>query len=388
MTQERVFSLSWTKYEWKFVLLHQIRTIINMCFAEGTIVLTDNGYKTIEEISVGDNIMTHKNVFRQCVNILKTETHNELLEINAMSFYRLNCDKEQEFYIRRLFRYGHKWIRAFHEPEWGAAKDLDKNCYLGYAINTKEEIPIWEGSIDNRWGHHRQVNALKPFLDNGDFWYLMGRYVGDGWRRDDASHKAIIIVCNERDLISLKAVLDLLNWNYTEVKEGSVKKITIYSRELCEFVRRFGYKAYGKFIDNGTLNLPVSLLKRFIDGLIESDGCYNKKTNHWHLTTVSRTLAISYCQAVAKVYHSPLKVNMCIMPQKTTIEGRIVNQRDMYIVRFKKEPAKQDKAFYENGYIWFPITSISQIQAQSPLYSLEIQEDKSFTANGAIVKGL
>ena len=76
------------------------------------------------------------------------------------------------------------------------------------------------------------------------------------------------------------------------------------------------------------------------------------------------------------------------MPQKTTIEGRIVNQRDMYIVRFKKEPAKQDKAFYENGYIWFPITSISQIQAQSPLYSLEIQEDKSFTANGAIVKGL
>ena len=43
---------------------------------------------------------------------------------------------------------------------------------------------------------------------------------------------------------------------------------------------------------------------------------------------------------------------------------------------------------YENGYIWFRITSISQIQTQSPLYSLEIQKDKSFTANGAIVKGL
>ena len=74
-----------------------------MWFAEGTIVFTDNGYKPIEEISVGDNIMTHENVFRQCVNKLKTETHNELLEINAMSFYRLHCDKEQAFYVRRLY---------------------------------------------------------------------------------------------------------------------------------------------------------------------------------------------------------------------------------------------------------------------------------------------
>ena len=40
--------------------------------------------------------------------------------------------------------------------------------------------------------------------------------------------------------------------------------------------------------------------------------------------------------------------------QKTTvIEGRVVNQKDSYELVWKTEKKKQDKAFYEDGYIWF-----------------------------------
>ena len=35
------------------------------------------------------------------------------------------------------------------------------------------------------------------------------------------------------------------------------------------------------------------------------------------------------------------------------IEGRLVNQKSNYILHYKLTDDKQDKAFYENGYIWF-----------------------------------
>ena len=38
-----------------------------------------------------------------------------------------------------------KKLRKFKEPQWIKAKDLDKDCYVGIAINHKWELPKWNG---------------------------------------------------------------------------------------------------------------------------------------------------------------------------------------------------------------------------------------------------
>ena len=38
---------------------------------------------------------------------------------------------------------------------------------------------------DNRWGHHKNKNKLSSLFENNSFWYLMGRYIGDGWKKEN-----------------------------------------------------------------------------------------------------------------------------------------------------------------------------------------------------------
>ena len=52
------------------------------CFASGTSILTTDGYKNIEDISVGDYVLTHRNRFMPVVNV-GGERNKEMFELQA-----------------------------------------------------------------------------------------------------------------------------------------------------------------------------------------------------------------------------------------------------------------------------------------------------------------
>jgi Site-specific DNA methylase len=282
-----------------------------------------------------------------------------------------------------MYREGHKSIRKFKEPIFKDAKDLTKKDYLGIAINTDSKLPQWDGVEDNRFGHHKNVNEISKLFTNECFWYVIGRYIGDGWQRDDATHKGIIICSNDAKLQTLQTSLDNCNLNYSVSNERTTNKVVICSKELFYFVQRYGKYAYGKRVDGETISLPINLLKFFLQGYIESDGCFSN--GYYNATTVSRELAYGLAQCIEKVYKTPCKIYFSKRPEKHIIEGRIVNQKDNWILSWKLDVCKQDKAFYENGYIWFPIKRIETREEECDVYNMEVEEDHSYTANGAIV---
>ena len=71
---------------------------------------------------------------------------------------------------------------------------LDKNCYLGYAINTEARLPLWNGVINNMWGKNKRENVISAMLEKPQFWYLMGRYVGDGWKKTSRDGQWMFII--------------------------------------------------------------------------------------------------------------------------------------------------------------------------------------------------
>ena len=146
---------------------------------------------------------------------------------------------------------------------------------------------------------------------------------------------------------------------------------------------RYGYYAHGKKIDAETMDLPRHLLGWFLMGYFDADG--SKVGEYYKATSVSRDLIYGIGQCIAKVYQRPYQIVKTKRRAKTIIEGREVNQRDSWQVIFKKTWGKQDKAFYEDGYIWFPIKSISTEYAECLVYNMEVETDNSYTANGCIV---
>lgn len=376
-----------SKIDWSKVPDFDLFTYSSPCFVAGTMVLTSDGYKPIEEVKIGDYVLTHTNTFQKVTNTMCHRNNGIIVKLTGMSIEDTFTTEEHPYYVRRMYRKGHKSERCFHEPEWIKAKNLDTNCYFGYAINQNSKIPVWGGSIDNRWGHGKKVNNLEKLLDKSDFWYLMGRYVGDGWKKNSESGSSIIISCSDRNRESLTNSIEKcgLHYNIYE-KEKSANKVVITMNELASFVDRYGYYANGKHIDSETLDLPVDLLKAFLDGYVASDGCLIKDINTYKITTVSRELSFGIVQCVAKAYHRPAAIYKTIRPQTKVIEGRTVNQRDSYSVVWKLDNRKQDKAFYEDGYIWFPMNKLPKfINQETDVYNLTVENDNSYTANGAIV---
>lgn len=357
------------------------------CFTAGTLVLTKGGFKEIQDITESDEVITHTNQYRKVVKPMVNAYKGDLYHINAMAFHGIDCTPEHPFYVRKRYKKwdnpNRRWQRLFKDPSWAEAKDLTKDHYLGIAINQNARLPEWEGVEDNRWGHHRQVNTLSQKFNFLAFWYLMGRYVGDGWKRSSMANKGIIICCGGRNEDELVKALNDCEFNYHTAKERTVTKYHICCKELHDFVDRYGYYAHGKRIDAETMNLPRHLLGWFLKGYFDADGC--KRGDYYKATSVSRDLIYGIGQCVAKVYQRPFQITRTKRKPKTTIEGREVNQRDSWQIVFKKEIGKQDKAFFEGGYIWFPIKSITTEYAECNVFNMEVEEDNSYTANGCIV---
>ncbi len=362
------------------------------CLIEDTLVLTDKGYKKISNIRIGEKVLSHDNKYHEVIASEYTGMH-KIISLKGMCFDKLECTYNHKFYTRKLVRkYPYKngkrcSIRTFSEPYWDSAENLTKTNYLGVAINKNSIIPNWDGAIfewkDGR--KSRTSNKIKPLLTNIDFWWIIGRYIGDGWKRYNDT--GIIICCNKdkikNETEEITSHLDSINFNYAISEEDTTNKIHIPFKEIANFVSLFGNKADGKYIPDFMFDMPINLLKSFIDGYISADGCFTQ--GKYKVSSISKNLIYGIAQLVAKVYKVPYSIYYIQKDKICYIKGRKCNQKNYWQLVWKTKKCKQDKAFYENGYIWFPISDINKTNELKKVYDIEVKDSHSFTANSCIV---
>lgn len=359
------------------------------CFVEGTLVLTENGYMPIEKIVSGDKVITHKNRYMKVVKSMINET-NKLVGFRTSVSEMIYCTPEHPIYIREHQR---RWNaktkgydRTFDVPIWRVADEISIGNYVGTAINQVEELPKWDGYFYYKNQYKTSLSdesELNDYFSIGDFWYLVGRYIGDGWL-NMSDEKSIIICCKEDEVTSITNRLNNIGINYSITKQSTVIRIQITKKELHFYLRRFGHGASNKHLTKDILNLPVDLLREFLSGYIDSDGTFTQ--GRYKITSVSRRLIYEIGECVAKVYHRPYSIYFTERPKTHIIEGRVVNQKDTYQICWKPTNDKQDKSFYEDGYIWSPITKVVKEDLENELvYNLEVEDDNSYMVQGVIV---
>lgn len=368
------------------------------CFTEETLVLTDCGYKKIKDISVGDKVITHTNTYNEVLNIGRKLT-NKINKIKISTSEEINTTDDHPFYARTKCRVWNNdkrgWDRKYGEPEWIKAKDLDKNKHMvGFAINTESKIPVWKGvnkTVKNQINSHiYNENKISNYFENGDFWWLIGRYIGDGWTRHTENRFEFYICCAKNELTEITGVLDRLDnnfFNYSVVEQKSTYKISVYKKELVEYVSQFGKYAHGKKLTGDIINLPKTLLRSFLDGYFSADG-YRKIDDSGKETftasSVSRELIHGIGQCIAKVYNIPFSITKFCKNGFDIIEERKVKVKDIYILKYNLNN-KKSYSFIENGILWTNIKSIKESYEEVFVYNIEVKNDNSYTANGVIV---
>lgn len=386
-----------TKINEKELGYFDLITYSSPCFTGDTLVMTTNGYKQIKDIQIGDSVITHTGTFKQVRNVFNNGL-KDIVKIKSMGVDEIKCTTNHKFYIReKKYRWENKgrvskegWkkkdkIRYFDEPKWVEAKDLTKNHFLGIPLNTNEIIPEWNG-IDLEWADGRKTrhkNELSKYMDNNDFWWLIGRYLGDGWCR---SNGGIIICTAHNEVEEVTQVLDRIGLYYNKVSERTVTKVHITIKEIGLFCSQFGKGALNKHLTGMVFDLPKELLKSFIVGYLSADGSHlqTKYGKVHRASSISRELIYGIAMCIMKAYHTPVSLYKENRLSQCKIEGRIVNQHSGYQIRFNEYKSSSDNAFYEGGYIWVPFKNREEF-GKNTVYDIEVDTDHSFTANNIIV---
>jgi len=96
------------------------------CFIPGQIIKLKDNEKNIEDIQIGDKVLTHKNKYQEVKNKFEYEIEEEIYKVNNIS-----CTKTHEFYVIET---QHKDIvnneNIQKYAKWISAEELDKEKHL------------------------------------------------------------------------------------------------------------------------------------------------------------------------------------------------------------------------------------------------------------------
>jgi len=96
------------------------------CFLPGQIIKLNNNKKNIENISIGDEVLTHLNEYKKVINKFEYNIDEEIYEIN-----NIKSTKNHEFFvIEKQYENVVNDDNILQYAKWISAKDLDINKHL------------------------------------------------------------------------------------------------------------------------------------------------------------------------------------------------------------------------------------------------------------------
>lgn len=342
------------------------------CFPAGTLILTDRGYRPIEELRVGDLVLTHRNRWRPVTATMTSWKATRTIRGHGHPGLRVSY--EHPFWTTtrvttRTYRPSQQH-HAWSEPTWRTAGELTPGMYWS-TPRTFAPLPI--PPIEGR-GLHINEQVM----------WLVGRYLADGCTRLTATRADLIIVCGshetERLLPRLAAAEWSLRWQQRNVRTGA-QFITSH-RGLVKWLReQFGHLAHGKTMPGWVFGLPTTLRAALLDGYMSGDG-WNAGT-FAEVSTVSKALAFSVRSLATSlgyavtVYHPPAR------EASSVIEGRRVKIRAPWQLRWRHVVDEKHRQHHEtDDHQFTPIRAVTNDTAQVKVYNVSVDEDESYIAEG------
>jgi DNA (cytosine-5)-methyltransferase 1 len=361
------------------------------CFIKDTLVLTNNGYKEIQNVIIEDNLLTHTGKFQKLVNLQRKEYNGLLYDIKLKYHPEIiTSTEEHPFYVREKNKIWNNSLRKYEysygEPKWKNASLLTMNDMFGMIINSKEDIPTF---VSDKIINQSRTDSVSITLDNPDQWFTMGYFVGDGWVQDtkksDGIRNTHIIrfAFHEDDIETIDRVKKVLNITYKD-KSGKSDKYGCADVGWFNILKQFGKYAHGKLIPEWVQNAPKNLIQEFINGYMAADGHVCKKNSN-KIVTVSHNLAYGIQRLYLKIHHIA-SINKTMRPKTRVIQGRVVNQRDTYQVSIYPNSQRNYSTFIEGNYVWYAPFKITTRETQNEdVYNFEVENDNSYIVCNTIV---
>ena len=341
------------------------------CFAAGTKVLTKRGYKNIEDIRVGELVLTHKNRWRPVVDYgcKLAETY----EVQTQCSAPIVCTADHKFWARKKSFEWKNEIRTrrmeLGDAGWVEAEKL-KNEY--YVCSNRPKV---------------DGDGLGITLEEA---WVLGRYLADGHTRKDlrfdGKHNGsrawqLILSIGTKKLDDVKKHLATLQYSCYP-HSTSTYRVVFSNKKLVELAEKHcGCNAMDKFISEEIINSSDKIKKSFLEGYLSGDGYING--NKVQICTVSNNLALGLQRLILDVEKVHSNIYLYDRGSTWEIDGRTVNQHPQYVIHYTR--GVKGKVQYDDDKIWFGVKKYTHIGKQL-VFNITVDEDHSYTVENVVVK--
>lgn len=314
------------------------------CGLPGTKIKTEYGYKNIENVELGDKVLTHNNRYQKIVKVMNRICPDYYL-IRVLGCPELKLTSEHPLYVLRN-----------GQIEWVKVKDLSVTDKVCFNVNT-ENIPT---------------------MCSDKVLWLLGRYVADGHINKYTYNSVNFAVAFKKEKEFIENIPDEMQGHFKKVKK-SCWDYRIADSDFQELCAECGMGAVNKRVPQWVLDLPVEQAKHFLDGYMSGDGHIrsDRKKQVAMFSTTSKELYLGLQMLIAKIYGV-----VCSCYKRA--DNRKETFNDTYNCQFSPN-GKTASQVRIGEQIFTPIREITHINAETPVYNFEVENDNSYTCENIVV---
>jgi nucleoside-diphosphate-sugar epimerase len=415
------------------------------CFVPGTLVTTDCGVASIEDIQIGNKVLTHEGKFRIVEKVFAREHQGSLVEIELPGLPKIYCTPDHRFMTK--------------SDEWKRADELSRSDYLIVPVTrecsyAKNRIPLDLPRINVqyleflqkapknlseyartsgigygtlwRW---RKVGRLPKNLDpvleesvliNESLGELTGIFLAEGWiengsGKPGARRRVTFGFGDEPELIDrttelLNKVFGIPRRKVRRVKMRGQKglKLQIVSEVLAGFFELFCYsgakqkRAWSKALHSDLMDLSNEFTSGLLKGYWAGDGCIHETETRMRMSVYSVSNQLIW---QIRILLLRLGIFTSLRTREASIsdiEGRSVECKEGYSLYVVGKDSVSNASWLFTGkgrqnrygvhvrsgrrgdadvFLIRP-KSISVIDYFGPVHNLEVKSDNSYTVYG------
>lgn len=327
----------------------------HVCLARGSLVLTRRGFVPIQDVGVGDLVLTHEGRWR-AVQVVANTGVRPVVNLRAQGVAALALTPEHKVWARTS-----SWARARDGAERAHPGWVRADASVGGYVNLKLP-PVEDSSLSER-----------------ECW-ILGRWLADGHVGTRGDFHISV------GLAKL-AAFDRMAAEHSGMRsEGTAVQVRLKSLrpEMVDALRRCGNGAENKQVPADLLGLPTNKARALLDGYLSGDGHFVANRGTWMATSVSRALLLGMAMLAQRVHGAVACVRAGRPAGTTVIEGREVNTRQEWVLSFDIDSERRKTPFIAEDGAWKKVRS-AEPAGEAETWCIRVEEDASFTAEGCIV---
>lgn len=370
------------------------------CFIPGTQILMEDGTtKSIEEIEVGDKVITHLGRARTVLNTFITPHNDEVIEIHVRNGRSVTCTDNHPFYrldvktsTGRVDSIKHMLREKTSAKEFNftAASNLNKgDCLLTPVLSEQSGCEL---SVD-------QAKLLGLFAAEGCYGKKYNKYQS---ARFTLNINEINTVAQTIKILTEKVFPNSsVRINPREI--GNICEVTVTGTGVVDFFRNHvGEYSTHKTLSRDLVFGPKEIKEAFLVGWLEGDGHVAKDFGQIIAPTVSRNMAsqINCMLNSCRIQHSiritpgvdkiinpkygPIHANDAYRVEISASAGNDLIKNSEKLNFTNRGRQFNLGGFYED-YALHTITGIDNYDYKGNVYNFEVEEDNSYVAEDLIV---